>query len=70
METKDHQCSSANVNHRILPAKGGDAMERQGIRHYRRRLQKVQEMNLTSDLFSSIVFEDTSAVQDIRQRMI
>lgn len=37
----------------------------QGIQLYQRRLQKIQSMNLTSDLFASVVFEDRSAVQDV-----
>lgn len=41
-------------------------MERQsGIRHYNRRLKDIQGMTLASDLFSSVVFEDKKAVQDV-----
>ena len=35
------------------------------IDKYRKRLRKIQKLNLTSDLFSSVVFEDTLAVQDV-----
>jgi hypothetical protein len=36
-----------------------------GIKNYKDRLAKIRELNLTSDLFSSIVFEDHLAVQDV-----
>ena len=36
-----------------------------GIRNYRERMQAVQKLNLTSDLLSSVVFEDVLAVQDV-----
>lgn len=39
--------------------------KRVGIKNYKDRLAKIRELNLTSDLFSSIVFEDHLAVQDV-----
>lgn len=36
-----------------------------GIQNYRRHLEEIQELNLTSDLLASVVFEDIVAVQDI-----
>lgn len=36
-----------------------------GIQNYRRHLEKIQRLNLTSDLLASVVFEDIMAVQDI-----
>lgn len=49
----------------FLPAeKGGDAMgkkKKSGL--YLQRLKEIKEMNLTSDLFSSVVFEDIKAVE-------
>lgn len=39
--------------------------ERGGSSLYYKRLKEIKEMNLTSDLFSSVVFEDVQAVQDV-----
>lgn len=36
-----------------------------GIQNYRRHLEEIQKLNLTSDLLASVVFEDIRAVQDI-----
>ncbi len=36
-----------------------------GIQNYRRHLEEIQELNLTSDLLASVVFEDIVAVQDM-----
>lgn len=36
---------------------------------YRRRVREIQEMNLTSGLFSSVTFEDELAVQDVLRIM-
>lgn len=36
-----------------------------GIRNYRQRVKELKELNLTSDLLSSVVFEDTTAIQDV-----
>lgn len=36
-----------------------------GIRNYRRRVKELQNLNLTSDLFASVVFEDITAVQEV-----
>ncbi len=36
-----------------------------GIRLYEERRRKIRKMNLTSDLFSSVVFKDIPAVQDV-----
>lgn len=36
-----------------------------GIRNYRRRVKELRELNLTSDLLSSVVFEDIGAIQDV-----
>lgn len=45
-------------------------MEKQvGIRNYEQRLRDIQEMNLTGDLLSSVVFEDLSALQDVLRIM-
>lgn len=38
-----------------------------GIRNYEQRKKEIQEMNLTSDLLSSVTFEDIPAVQDVLQ---
>ncbi len=50
-----------------FPAReGGDALEKAvGIQNYRRHLEEIQKLNLTSDLLASVVFEDIRAVQDI-----
>lgn len=40
-----------------------------GIRNYERRLSDIQEMNLTDDLLSSVVFEDSPALQDVLRIM-
>lgn len=46
--------------------KEGDALEKvTGIRNYRRRVKELRELNLTSDLLSSVVFEDIGAIQDV-----
>ena len=47
--------------------KGADTMAERlaGIRLYEERRKKIKKMNLTSDLFSSVVFEDVRAVQDV-----
>lgn len=36
-----------------------------GIQNYWRHLEEIQELNLTSDLLASVVFEDIVAVQDM-----
>lgn len=36
-----------------------------GIQNYRQRLKEIRELNLTSDLLASVVFEDIAAVQDV-----
>lgn len=36
-----------------------------GIRNYEQRKKEIQEMNLTSDLLSSVTFEDRLAAQDV-----
>lgn len=36
-----------------------------GIRNYRRRMEEVKKLNLTSDLLSSVTFEDIVALQDV-----
>lgn len=36
-----------------------------GIRNYEQRKKEIQEMNLTSDLLSSVTFEDMLAAQDV-----
>lgn len=36
-----------------------------GIRNYEQRKKDIQEMNLTSDLLSSVAFEDPLAMQDV-----
>lgn len=36
-----------------------------GIRNYRRRVEELKKLNLTSDLLSSVVFEDAAALQDV-----
>ncbi len=36
-----------------------------GISYFRRKKAEIQGMNLTSDLFSSVAFEDVLAVQDV-----
>lgn len=36
-----------------------------GIQNYRKRIEQIKELNLTSDLFSSVVFEDIAALQDV-----
>ena len=46
--------------------KEGDALGKAtGIRNYRQRVKELKELNLTSDLLSSVVFEDTAAIQDV-----
>ena len=46
--------------------KVGNALEkRRGIEQYKRRREAVQKLNLTSDLLSSVVFEDRMTVQDV-----
>lgn len=46
--------------------KEGDALgNATGILNYRQRVKKLKELNLTSDLLSSVVFEDPAAVQDV-----
>lgn len=40
-----------------------------GIRNYEQRLKDIQGMNLTSDLLSSVAFEDPLAVQDVLRIM-
>lgn len=40
-----------------------------GIRNYEQRLRDIQEMNLTGDLLSSVVFEDSPALQDVLRIM-
>lgn len=39
--------------------------KRKGMELYWERQRKIRELNLTSDLFSSVVFEDTLALQDV-----
>lgn len=36
-----------------------------GIRNYRQRVKELKKLNLTSDLFASVVFEDIPAIQDV-----
>ena len=36
-----------------------------GILNYRQRIKELKELNLTSDLLSSVVFEDIAAIQDV-----
>lgn len=46
--------------------KEGDALGKAtGIRNYRQRVKELKGLNLTSDLLSSVVFEDTAAIQDV-----
>ena len=40
-----------------------------GIRNYERRRRDIVEMNLTSDLLSSVTFEDLLAAQDVLRIM-
>lgn len=40
-----------------------------GIRNYEQRLKDIQGMNLTSDLLSSVTFEDPLAAQDVLRIM-
>ena len=39
------------------------------IQNYRQRLEKIRKLNLTSDLFSSVVFQDLAAIQDVLRIM-
>ena len=46
--------------------KEGDALGKAtGILNYRQRIKELKELNLTSDLLSSVVFEDIAAIQDV-----
>ena len=46
--------------------KEGDVLGKTtGILNYQQRVKELKELNLTSDLLSSVVFEDTAAIQDV-----
>lgn len=65
MERQENKVGSFSIS--SAWQKGADTMAERlaGIRLYEERRKKIKKMNLTSDLFSSVVFEDVRAVQDV-----